>query len=278
VLLQEQSDKGLRKTNFSVPIPTTPGRGGFRPQLTLQYSSGNGNGPFGLGWGLSIPRITRKTEKGLPRYVDSDVFVMSEAEDLVPKLDPLPEEGVDPGGDVASGTDGAQCPDGSDGAPPGWRLDNFRNGPYCITRFRPRTEGLFARIERWTKREDGDVHWRAITRDNVTSIYGRRPEARIASHIQTPGKGLRMATRGDLRYRLGAPPGSLLLPRGRVPAPIAGARRAYRLLRLMSKQAQATVSGSRPGLCCSSTLMPRPRSAGDRASTRLFFAVPGSRL
>jgi hypothetical protein len=31
--------------DFSVPIITSPGRGGFGPQLTLQYSTGNGNGP-----------------------------------------------------------------------------------------------------------------------------------------------------------------------------------------------------------------------------------------
>jgi hypothetical protein len=35
--------------NFSVPIFTSPGRKGFGPKLTLQYNTGNGNGPFGLG-------------------------------------------------------------------------------------------------------------------------------------------------------------------------------------------------------------------------------------
>jgi hypothetical protein len=37
----------------------------------------------------SIPAITRKTDKGLPRYCDaevSDVFILSGAEDLVPVL------------------------------------------------------------------------------------------------------------------------------------------------------------------------------------------------
>ncbi len=62
--------------NFSIPVFTSPGRNGFGPQLTIQYSTGNGNGPFGLGWQLSLPRITRKTEKGLPTYKDQDVFVM----------------------------------------------------------------------------------------------------------------------------------------------------------------------------------------------------------
>src|SRR5215470_1964651 len=40
--------------NFSVPLFTCSGRNGFGPQLTLQYSTGNGNGPFGLGWQLSV--------------------------------------------------------------------------------------------------------------------------------------------------------------------------------------------------------------------------------
>src|SRR5712675_1817271 len=74
----------------SLPIATSPGRSGFGPQLSLTYDSGAGNGPFGFGWSLSIPSITRKTDKGLPRYFDaeeSDVFILSGAEDLVPVLD-----------------------------------------------------------------------------------------------------------------------------------------------------------------------------------------------
>jgi hypothetical protein len=52
--------------SLNVPILTAPGRGGFSPQLALSYDIGSGNGPFGLGWSLSLPSITRKTEKGLP--------------------------------------------------------------------------------------------------------------------------------------------------------------------------------------------------------------------
>src|SRR5215207_10944356 len=71
--------------NFSVPIALPPGRNGFQPQLSLVYSTGNGNGPFGLGWGLSIPGVARKTSHGVPRYDDAtDTFILSGAEDLVP--------------------------------------------------------------------------------------------------------------------------------------------------------------------------------------------------
>src|SRR5271165_4136992 len=75
--------------SMTVPIAVSPGRSGFGPQLSLSYDSGSGNGPFGLGWSLALPSITRRTDKGLPQYndaSDSDVFILSGAEDLVPVL------------------------------------------------------------------------------------------------------------------------------------------------------------------------------------------------
>src|SRR6266545_3483561 len=71
--------------NFSVPLALPPGRNGFQPQLTLTYSTGNGDGPFGLGWNLSMPGVSRQTSKGVPRYDEhKDIFIVSGAEDLVP--------------------------------------------------------------------------------------------------------------------------------------------------------------------------------------------------
>jgi hypothetical protein len=140
--------------SMSVPIATSPGRSGFGPELSLSYDSGTGNGPFGFGWSLALPQITRKTDKGLPRYDDaaeSDVFILSGAEDLVPLLD------VDGNRAAAAET------------VPG----------YVIDRYRPRIEGLFARIERWT-RSDGDVHWRSTSRDNVLTLYGVDANSRVA--------------------------------------------------------------------------------------------------
>src|SRR5690606_22961856 len=72
--------------SMTVPIETTPGRAGFGPDLSLTYNASAGNGPYGLGWQLSPSTISRRTDKGLPRYVDaedSDVFVLAGAEDLV---------------------------------------------------------------------------------------------------------------------------------------------------------------------------------------------------
>src|SRR5258708_19554466 len=75
--------------SMTVPVYASPGRSGFGPQLSLTYDSGNGNGPFGFGWSLAVNAITRKTDKGLPQYSDteeSDVFLRSGPEDLIPAL------------------------------------------------------------------------------------------------------------------------------------------------------------------------------------------------
>src|ERR1035441_8962387 len=42
-------------------------------------------------------------------------------------------------------------------------------------------EGLFARIERWINLSDPqDAFWRSISKDNITTWYGKTPESRIA--------------------------------------------------------------------------------------------------
>src|SRR5258707_15116641 len=117
--------------NFTVPIVVPSGRNGFQPQLNLVYSTGHGNGPFGLGWNLSVPGVSRKTSQGVPLYDDSkDVFILSRAEDLVPVS----------------------------GAPPG------------AARYRPRTEGLFARILH--HRDTTNDYWEVRSKDGLISLYG----------------------------------------------------------------------------------------------------------
>jgi hypothetical protein len=148
--------------SMSVPLATSPGRSDFGPQLSLTYDSGAGNGPFGFGWNLSLPAITRKTDKGLPKYRDedeSDVFILSGAEDLVPAL----------------------VQDRINHWVPDERSQTVNFATYEIKRYRPRIEGLFARIERWTNRVDQtDSFWRSISKDNVTTYYGRTAESRIS--------------------------------------------------------------------------------------------------
>ena len=154
--------------SLSVPIATSPGRSGFGPQLSLAYDSGGGNGPFGIGWSLNLPQISRKTDKGLPQYNDaeeSDVFILSGAEDLVPEFK----------------TDGDGEWVKQDGQYIIFDQPITVGGvAYLVRRYRPRIEGLFARVERWTRRNDGDVHWRSISKDNTLTLYGLDSNSRIA--------------------------------------------------------------------------------------------------
>ncbi len=139
---------------FSVPLAVSPGRAGFSPRLELDYDSGAGNGPFGFGWKLSLPSVTRKTLGGLPQYGADDVFLLSGVQDLVPVI--------------------AQDGEGV------WSAVTQDRDGYRIQRYRPRVEGTFARIERWSNLATGDVHWRTIGRDNVLTVFGADAGSRIA--------------------------------------------------------------------------------------------------
>ncbi len=78
---------------FSISLPFSAARGSS-PALNLSYSSGAGNDIFGLGWNVSLASIKRKTDKKLPQYldsIDSDIFLFSEAEDLVPEFSKNPD-------------------------------------------------------------------------------------------------------------------------------------------------------------------------------------------
>ncbi len=141
-------------SSLQIPLPFTAGRGGFTPSLSLQYNSGSGNSDYGLGWSLTLPSIQRKTDKKLPQYNDaneSDIFVMGGAEDLIPELS----------------TSGAV-------------VAVTGTSPYTVKRYRPRIEGLFARIERITKTGQNDIWWKVTTKDNIVTFYGLTSEARVS--------------------------------------------------------------------------------------------------
>src|SRR5258708_35560013 len=126
---------------LTLPLPLSPGRLGFTPQLSLAYDSGLGNSAYGMGCTLSVQSVTRKTDKGVPKYrreeiAECDTFVLSGAEDLVPAL--VKDE----------------CGE--------WRPDELEHGGYHIHRHRPPIAGLFARIERLTRPSHGHAHSRSI--------------------------------------------------------------------------------------------------------------------
>jgi len=150
--------------SFSIPLPVSPARG-LSPALTLSYNSGGGNGVFGLGWALGLSSIKRKTDRALPKYFDainSDTYLFSEAEDLVPEF--------------KKEADGTFSKDAQNQ----YIFKTSTFGDYQIQYYRPRIEGLFARIERWRHTVTGEIKWKVTTKENVTTLFGWTVQARTS--------------------------------------------------------------------------------------------------
>ncbi|KAF3917578.1 hypothetical protein AA313_de0203762 [Arthrobotrys entomopaga] len=130
--------------SITIPVPVTSINRFGTPAIALSYNSSNGNGPFGVGWQLQgIPVISRKTRPRLPTYTDDDVFTL-DGQELVPA-------------------------DSNSVHRDGWTIQNYR----------PRLEGTFERIQKWSKNDD--VHWKVTSGANVTSIFGVDSQSRIAN-------------------------------------------------------------------------------------------------
>ena len=140
-----QASEFTGTASLSIPIGTSSCRG-FEPAISVDYSSGSGNGSFGLGFNVSIPKISCKTSKGLPKYDGSDTFLLN-GDDLVPIVG-------------------------------GKREEIANNINYRVLSYRPRMEGLFATIEQWIAPE-GNSYWRIVSGDNVTSIFGKTENSRV---------------------------------------------------------------------------------------------------
>lgn len=139
------SDTGSAR--LSVPLPVTPARG-FEPELRLDYDSRGGNGPWGVGFALSLPYITVRPNP-TPRYDGREGFTLFGAGPLVPLADST----------VRTTLDGAE---------------------YDVTRYRPRVETDFSRIEQWREADGDGSFWRILGTDNRSRWLGRTPRSRIA--------------------------------------------------------------------------------------------------
>jgi len=140
----------------NIPFPFSASRNSFMPSLGLSYSSGSGNSEFGLGWNAAPAAIARRTDKQLPQYRDaaeSDIFVLAGAEDLVPVFE-------------------------QDNAGNWVKYSRTENGN-TVTRYRPRIESGFSRIEKVTE-VSGNVYWQVTAGNNVVSVFGKSKTAQIA--------------------------------------------------------------------------------------------------
>lgn len=100
-----------------IPVPSTQSRS-LSANLSLDYSSTGGQGIAGMGFALSRSASSRRTTHGVPKYDDTDVFVLDDNVLVA---------------DVGGAT----------------RL-SLGSADYDVLRFRPRQEDHGLRIERWT--------------------------------------------------------------------------------------------------------------------------------
>ncbi|WP_460164340.1 SpvB/TcaC N-terminal domain-containing protein [Pseudomonas sp. S2_F03] len=148
--------------SFALPLPVSPGRG-WDPKLALSYSSQSGNGAFGVGWHLDSAAITRQTNKGVPRYLDDDVFLNTAGEQLMPERD---DEG-----NIQSRVE-----------------SEYRGqliGEHTVVRYRPRVEQTFELIEFWCSDATPEGFWLVHAPDGSLHLFGKDHSARIAA-VQTP--------------------------------------------------------------------------------------------
>ncbi|MBZ5788752.1 toxin [Burkholderia contaminans] len=146
---------------LSLPLPVSTGRG-YAPPLTLNYSSGAGNGPFGIGWLLALPTVRRRTNRGVPRYDNGpdDTFVGPDDEELVAERDVH---------GAALTTTVTRYGDKDLGA------------TYRVTRYFPRVEGRFDRLERWQGSRTIDDFWLIHGADGQLHCLGKTAAARVAN-------------------------------------------------------------------------------------------------
>lgn len=153
-------------SSLSLPLPISAGRG-FAPSLALGYSSGAGNGPFGTGWGCSVPAISLRTSHGTPQYQGNDTFIGPDGEVLVAELDNQGQPITASIGQYGSGDDAV----------------TFAT-PYTVTRYYPRIEGAFNRLEFWGGTTDIDNFWLMHDRSGTLHLFGKTAAARIADPAQ----------------------------------------------------------------------------------------------
>lgn len=137
---------------YSIPIRLSAARG-LEPKLALNYSSGAGNSEFGLGFSLSLPKISVNTDKGIPRYQGKDKFILSGVGELVKTT-----------ADQSSG--------------------NEAEANYIITSYLPRVDEAFSVIEQWVDKESQVSFWKIRSKDNSLSYYGQSASSRISDPDQ----------------------------------------------------------------------------------------------
>jgi len=141
---------GMAEIDHGIVIP--PGPAGHVPALAFKYSSGNGNGVLGHGWQIPLPFVQRRTDQGIPLYVDRDNGL---DDDLDGQVDEMDERD-------AFMDDSMKEELVSDG----------KGNYFC------KIQGSFIRY-RQKKDKDNHIYWEGVHPNGHRVEFGSTPDARI---------------------------------------------------------------------------------------------------
>ncbi|WP_387465323.1 SpvB/TcaC N-terminal domain-containing protein [Photorhabdus sp. RM323S] len=144
---------------LSLPLPISAGRG-YAPALTLNYNSGAGNSPFGLGWDCGVMTIRRRTHFGVPHYDETDTFLGPEGEVLVIADQPRDESIL-------------KNP---------YLKNTGLDTTFTVTGYRSRLESHFSQLEYWQPKTESETDfWLIYSPDGQVHLLGKSPQARISN-------------------------------------------------------------------------------------------------
>jgi len=153
--------------SLEIALPITPGRG-YAPGLSLNYQSTVGNGPFGLGWNLSLGCVARRASKGVPTYTDDDVILGPSGDVWLPARD-------------------------ANGAIEFTEVSTYNGlglgATYQVVRYFARVEGAFDLIEHWRLDIIDPGFWLVHGADGSLHLYGKK----ISSRNTDPADANRVA-------------------------------------------------------------------------------------
>jgi RHS repeat-associated protein len=69
--------------NFTVPLDCPNGPNDIGPRLMLSYNTSRGNGPFGMGFAVPLPRLLRSTANKYPLFTAADTLMLEGVGELI---------------------------------------------------------------------------------------------------------------------------------------------------------------------------------------------------
>ena len=159
-LMAPPEANNMGTANLSYPLTLPAGRHGMQPQLSVNYNSAGGSGILGLGWSMPISEISVETRWGVPLFdshLQTEGYVLDGTTLVSAHTDDLGNFRLDK---------------------PVYHRQYEARDLSGRTRFFPRVEGSFRRIERF-QNTPRDYYWVVTDKDGTCHYYGQTAQARL---------------------------------------------------------------------------------------------------